>query len=333
MRIGVLYGPKSREDAFYLANSPPELLSVTHICDTLEGLGLASDVIDPCSGTFVEELADCDVAFVNLHGEFGEDGRLQGLLDYVGKPYTGSGVAASAVGVDKLLSKLVLRGAGLQTPRHVALDPRERPDAAIRRIQAGLRPPWILKPVAGGSSIGVALAREPETLLALLAKLPPAAEVPHFVEEFVVGRTITVAILEMEPGDATALAALEVTQEAEFYDQETKLDRGLAAPHYSEPLDLSPETYKRVEQVALRTYSLLGCRGFARVDMRLSDQTPFVLEINTVPGLSIRSNFLAAAHRSGLSVEDVVLALLRCALHPPTEAAQRPASVTKWEPN
>jgi D-alanine-D-alanine ligase len=316
--IGIVYGARSREDAFYIANSPPELLTVTHVCETFEDLGLSFRVIDPCGEHCVAELQDCDAVFIVSHGEYGEDGRLQGLLDYLGKPYIGSGVAAGAIGNDKVLCKLALRGAGIRTPDYVALD-SEDSETSARRIEAAIPPPWIAKPVACGSSIGISVAHSPETLRALLAHLPTPGEMPYFIEPFLHGKVITVAILEAEPGDPVALTPVEVRQDAEFYDEETKLDRGLAAPRYSEPTDLSAETYDRVERVALEAYSVLGCRGFARVDVLVSEETPFVLEINTIPGLSKRSNFMAAARRSGLSSEEVVLAVLRSALARPRD--------------
>jgi D-alanine-D-alanine ligase len=314
LRIGVVYGPKSREDAFYIANSPPELLTVTHICETLEGLGLSFGVIDPCNeDTFVAELDACDLMFLVCHGEFGEDGRLQGLLDYLGKPYTGSGVAASAVGIDKLLCKLVLSGAGIATPEYVELDPDDGPDASLARVEAAFPPPWIAKPVTGGSSIGVSVAHTAEALLEFLGELPPAEELRYFVEPFLAGRIITAAILEAEPGLPITLPLIEVTQEREFYDAETKLDRGLASPHYGVPTDLPADAYAEVERLALRTYSVLGCLDFARVDFVVSRQTPLVLEVNTIPGMSLSSGYRAAMEHGGLSSEEVVLALLRSA--------------------
>lgn len=247
-----------------------------------------------------------DVVFVALHGTWGEDGGIQQLLEGRGLPYTGSGPAASRLGMDKLAAKAAFRARGVPTPRAVALSATE-PLTDITRWAQALGFPLVVKPRAQGSSIGVTIVREPQALGSAVA------EALHYgpqglMEAFVPGRELTVGILDEEP-----LPIIELRSQREFFDFEAKYHQGEAEHLFDVPL--SPELYRQVQQAALAAYRALGCGGFARVDLRLSPEPrPYIMEVNTIPGFTPVSLFPEAARRRGLEFPELCYQLVSIAL-------------------
>jgi D-alanine-D-alanine ligase len=245
-----------------------------------------------------------DVVFLALHGGQGEDGTIQALLDLTGVPYTGSGHLASALAMDKDLSKQLLRGAGIPTPDWV-MAPQNWPRQAnpphvqfTRMIQDRLGLPVVVKPSKQGSTVGLTLVREQEALpQAIQEAFQFDDEV--MVEAFVPGRELTIGVL----GDE-ALPVGEIISEHEIYDYECKYTPGMAREVF--PADLTPAQTQEVQRLALLAFRVLKLRGYARIDFRLSPQGSFFcLEANTLPGMTDLSLIPQAAAAVGISFPEL----------------------------
>ncbi len=276
---------------------------------------LAPTVI-PAGGTnaglepFIRGLSrDVELCFVALHGGDGENGTLQALLDLARVPYTGSGVLASALAMDKAISKRIFVHEAVPTPEWVERwapeDPAQpwNPDLEDEDIERLGGFPVIVKPNDQGSTVGI-------TVVASRAELKPALHTARrfgrlaLVERFVAGREVTVAVLEDR-----ALPVVEIIPEGGFYDYEHKYTAG--ASRYECPAKLSPETTERLLALGIRACRALRTRGVARVDFRVDEEgTPFCLEVNTVPGLTETSLVPKAAAAAGMSYEDLVRAIV-----------------------
>lgn len=243
---------------------------------------------------------EVDAAFIALHGPMGEDGRVQGLLEVMGLPYTGSGVLASALAMNKPMAKKLLRFQNLPTPAGYTLQACEL--AQLPEVHGDLGFPAVVKPACSGSSYGLAVARDCEQLAAAAAEACRyGGEV--LVERFVRGREITVGIL-----DGQALGACEVAAPREVFDYESKY---LGGTRYHLPPRVSPTRLKNLEAFALLAWRALGCRGYGRVDLIASDtENDFVLEVNTLPGMTATSLLPKIARAAGMSFEELVAAIL-----------------------
>ena len=247
-----------------------------------------------------------DVVFIALHGTWGEDGGVQELLERKGLPYTGSGVGASRRGMDKGAAKAAFALRGVPTPRHVTFSAGEPLEGLGRRARP-LGYPLVVKPRAQGSSIGVHIVRDAGQLAeAVVDALGYGRDA--LLEEFIAGRELTVGILGRE-----ALPIIELRTGREFFDFEAKYQHGATEHVFDVPL--SPEVYAQVQQVAWEAFQALGCRGFGRVDLRLSEAgRPFVLEVNTIPGFTPVSLFPEAARRRGVPFPELCTRLVDLAL-------------------
>jgi D-alanine-D-alanine ligase len=245
-----------------------------------------------------------DVAFVALHGRWGEDGCVQGLLEVLGIPYTGSDVLASALAMHKGKAKELFRLHNLPTPAYYTLTGADAGDLVGVHGDFGF--PCVVKPIREGSSVGVAICHS-------LDELGPAVERALcfddelLVERFIAGKEVSVAIV-----DDRALGAVEIAPRAGFYDYGNKYTRG--ATDYFVPPRLSPERYRGVLAQALRAHTALGCSGATRVDMMVSDSgNEFVLEVNTVPGLTPTSLLPKIADAAGISFGELCELMLASA--------------------
>jgi D-alanine-D-alanine ligase len=234
-----------------------------------------------------------DVAFIALHGRWGEDGCVQGLLEMLGIPYTGSDVLASALAMHKVKAKELFRLHNLPTPAYYTLS-APGPDEDLAAIHGDFGFPCVVKPVREGSSVGVSICGD-------LDELGPAIACARrfddevLVERFIAGKEVSVAIL----GDR-ALGAVEIAPRDGFYDYASKYTRG--ATDYFVPPRVSPERYRGVLTQALRAHLALGCRGATRVDMMISEAgNEFILEVNTLPGLTPTSLLPKIADAAGIS--------------------------------
>lgn len=306
LAVSLVYGGLSAEDQLYITNSPPEQMSVTALSQALTQIGARFTVLDPCSPTFIQDLTGYDVVLSNLHGPFGEDGRLQGLLDYLRVPYGGSGMAASAVASDKVLCKQVMRGLGVPTPAW--------------QVPTGPEVTWtgqpvMVKPRAGGSSIGMSLVRtEPELLDAIERAMAVDPTVP-LVEQYIPGLPVTVGMLELPDGVLIFPPLATKVRSAEFYDANAKLDADRQGIVICTMAGLPAPVLATLTGHCAILWDGLGCRGIARIDFIVTDEgEPYALEVNTTPGMSRESNFMIAAGLCGIGCTDVVRAILREAL-------------------
>ena len=233
-----------------------------------------------------------DIAFIALHGRWGEDGCIQGLLETLGIPYTGSDVLASALAMHKGKAKELFRLHNLPTPAYYTLTAEDMIDLAGVHGDFGF--PCVVKPIREGSSVGV-------TICHALEELAPAVERALcfdneiLVERFIAGREVSVAVLEDR-----AIGAVEIAPRDGFYDYANKYTKG--ATEYFVPPRLSPERYRGILAQATRAHLALGCRGATRVDMMVSDSgNEFILEVNTVPGLTPTSLLPKIADVAGIS--------------------------------
>ena len=306
-RVGVLYGGVSAERQVSLATGKAVGEALASIGYPVEML----DILEVPIGELTPERMD--VAFIALHGTFGEDGGIQSVLEVQGVPYTGSGPRASRLAMDKVASKRCFAEAGVPTPPYVEIGVQwdeGRKLAAAARIGF----PLIVKPASQGSSVGVTLVRKPRDLPAALGR---ALEFDDraLLEKFIPGRELTVGILHDHP-----LPIIELVFEGNVFTYDTKYRKG-AAKHVVNP-DLPPGVAQRVEQVALAAHHSLGCRGCTRVDLRLSTTgEPYVLEVNTIPGMTGTSLLPEAAQAVGIGFPELCELAIRMAL----EAASRGA--------
>jgi len=265
----------------------------------------------------IEILQACDITVPALHGEGGEDGTLQGFLNQLKIPYIGSGVAASAVGLDKHLTKAVLKAHGIAVTPGVTLSGPGLTDteAAMQTIKAaGLDFPVFVKPGNGGSSYGVTRAID---LTSLAQAIADAADVdPHvLVEREMVGREIDLAVLQFPDGHVDTAPALEIHSDPSqpFFNATAKYDS--SATRFVVPAPLDPALAERLRRTAIEVFDVLGCEGLARVDIFVpADGEPVVNEINTFPGFTPASQFPRMWAAAGMSYADVVDTLLRTAV-------------------
>jgi D-alanine-D-alanine ligase len=257
----------------------------------------------------VRDAPDLDVALVIMHGRGGEDGTLQGLLDLVGIPYQGSGVLGSALGMNKELSKLLYQQAGLRVSRALFFNKEEAPSAAEIEAQLGL--PVVIKPVNEGSSIGVTKAR---TVEELTKGLEAAFLYDHRIlaEEFLEGVEVTGGVLGNAKLTALPLVEIIPSDQYDFFDYEAKYKPGASTEIC--PARVSPEITKKAQKAALTAHRALQCRGYSRTDMIIRDEEVYVLETNTIPGMTATSLFPQAAQALGLEFPQLLDTLIDLAL-------------------
>lgn len=303
--IGVLMGGLSGEREI-------SLRSGRNCLRALESCGyraVAIDAVRDVAQRLDEE--GVEVAFLALHGRYGEDGTIQGLLEMMGIPYTGSGVLASALGMNKIAAKKVVRGSGIRTPDYCEIGPDEQPLIAAARVQAELGLPVMLKPVEEGSSLGVFKCKTADELLGAVGH-GQAEFGAMFAERFVPGTEITVGVVERE-GTPQALPILELVPKNDFYDFEAKYTEGLT--EFILPARLAPAVYAEAQAAAVAAFGAIGCRGYARVDMMVDGGgTPWFIEVNTLPGMTELSDLPAQARAAGISYEELVETILLTAV-------------------
>lgn len=244
---------------------------------------------------------EIDVAFIALHGRYGEDGCVQGMLELMGIPYTGCDVLSSALSMNKAKSKELFRLHNLPTPAYYVLNERQSANPHLHHGDFGF--PCVVKPIAEGSSVGVQIVHDFDELSQACERaLHFDAEV--LIERFIVGQEVSVAILEDR-----ALGAIEIDSGGEFYDFSAKYDSECNT--YFIPPRVSPQRYRGILTQAEMAHRALGCSGATRVDMIVSQSgNEYILEVNAIPGLTPTSLLPKIAHAAGLQFEDLVEAIL-----------------------
>ncbi|MBI5238220.1 MAG: D-alanine--D-alanine ligase [Deltaproteobacteria bacterium] len=234
-------------------------------------------------------------AFIALHGRLGEDGCVQGMLEVMGIPYTGSGVLASSIAMDKAAAKKIFACDRVPTPGFELLSSAEG--------TARLKPPFVVKPSTQGSAIGVSIVRRKKDFPAAITQALSLSKAA-LIEEFIDGRELTVAVLNNRP-----LPIIEIRPKDAFYSYSAKYTKGRA--ELIVPANIGKRAEKKVAEVALSAYNAIGCRGGARVDVMLDSRSrPYVLEVNTIPGMTELSLFPKAASAAGMDYPALVEEML-----------------------
>ncbi len=302
-RVAVLKGGRSLERQV-------SLKSGARVQDALDRLGHEVVPID-VGGDLVERLvaAQPDLAFVALHGRDGEDGTVQELLEAMGILYTGSGVSACILASDKVLAKHAMRDRGIPTPDFFAFNETAFKELgaaqALPAIEERLQFPIVVKPASQGSALGIKFARTPADVPgALVAAFSYDRKV--LLERYVPGRDLAVSIIEEDGGPRVLPIVEAVPEQEDFYDFEARYEIGRT--RFVCPAALDEQTASRAAAIALEVYALLGCAGFARVDLMLEHETEGlqVLETNPIPGLTETSLLPQAADAAGIEFDELV---------------------------
>jgi D-alanine-D-alanine ligase len=308
-KVGVLYGGRSAEREV-------SLKSGTMVLAALRSRGVDAHGFDTGLRALGELGAQgFERVFIALHGRGGEDGTIQGVLELLGIAYTGSGVMASAIAMDKVTTKRIWQSAGLSTPRYVSLHRDEGSRERLRRLPDEIGLPLIVKPPHEGSTIGITKVKgysDVNEAFSLAARYDDTV----LIEEFITGDELTCAVIE-RAGRPVALPVIRIVAPGGNYDYQHKYLSN--ETQYLCPAGLPDEIEARVRDLSLRAFDAIGCSGWGRVDVMLSTSgpnagTPYLLEVNTSPGMTDHSLVPMAARAVGVSYEDLVLEILQGAV-------------------
>lgn len=297
-KVGVLLGGRSAEREI-------SIMSGTGVLNALKSSGVNAYAFDPAERSLAELAAEkFDAVFIALHGRYGEDGSLQGALEQLGIPYTGSGVMASSVAMDKIFTKKIWMSHQLQTPKFAIINAKTE----LRRVPDALGLPLIIKPPHEGSTIGITKVNgysDMQDAFALAAQFDDEV----LAEEFIQGRELTVAVLGV--GDqAYALPIVEIVAPLGNYDYQNKYFTD--DTQYLCPAPLDAALTQKIQAMSVEAFRALNCEGWARVDvlLRTTDNEPFLIEINTSPGMTSHSLVPMAARQAGMSYEEICMEIL-----------------------
>lgn len=245
------------------------------------------------------QAVDAELAFICLHGRYGEDGTVQGLLEMMQIPYTGSGVMASSMAMDKVITKQILLYNEISTPGFVAYRAGDDKTAILERCRHF---PLVIKPAREGSTIGITIASDRMQLEAGLEEALKHDDLV-LIEDFIKGDEVTVSVLNNEP-----LPIIKIVPKSGFYDYESKYTPGQT--QYLLPAPLEPVLYNRLQETSVAACRALSCRGVARVDFMVREREFFCLEVNTIPGMTETSLLPKAAAEAGISFNELVMRIL-----------------------
>ncbi len=294
-KVGVLMGGLSGEREISLRTGKAILKALTEKGYTACPIDVGKDIAEVLARKKIE------CAFIALHGRFGEDGTVQGMLELMGIPYTGSGVLASALAMHKIMAKKFFLYAKIPTPSFEAIHREEIEKDSGGRISLPL--PVVVKPAREGSTIGVSIVRKEEELLPALREAGKYDQ-EILIEEFMKGKEITVGILEDIP-----LPIIEIVPSSGFYDYHSKYTKG--ETQYIIPARIPREKYLYAQEISLGAFKELGCLGCARVDLMTDeDGNPFVIDVNTMPGMTETSLLPKAAEFAGIAFGELVERIL-----------------------
>jgi D-alanine-D-alanine ligase len=311
--------PELRERARALVSGRPPALAAPPAGEALpwalqDQVRRAEAAASPATQALGEGSRPVDVAFIALHGAYGEDGTLQGMLELLGIPYVGSGVLASALAMDKAMAKKLMAAEGIPTPRGIRLGRASFNEdrAAALGLAESVGLPAVVKPSRQGSSIGMSLVTRPEEMAEALAEAF-RYDSELLVEERVLGTELTVGVIGNR--ELTALPVVEIVSKRAFFDYRAKYDPALSDEIC--PARLPPETTRQAQDLGVRAHRTLGCRGLSRTDMILAERGPVVLEVNTLPGMTMSSLLPKAAAAAGIPFGELLHRLVQWSLEPP----------------
>lgn len=305
-RIGVLMGGQSSERDVSLRTG-----AAVHRALCRRGYDAVTIDVGP---SLVHDIRDqkIGIAFLALHGPGGEDGSIQGFLETLGIPYTGSGVQASAIGMHKVTTKTILAANNIPVPDGTEIRRGEKVSSARALRSTGSRWPVVVKPASEGSTIGVTIVKQPSQWTQALA-LAHRYDRVAMVEAYIPGHEVTVSLLGRQGEPPLVLPAVEIVAPGGFYDFAAKYEKGKT--QYLCPAPLAASVTRQIRALALRTYEVLGCAGAARVDFRITPRgRPYVLEINTVPGMTETSLLPMAAAQAGIGYDELTERILESAV-------------------
>jgi D-alanine-D-alanine ligase len=316
-KVAVLMGGKSAEREV-------SLMSGSGVLKALQSKGVDAHAFDPSERDLVElKRKGFKRCFIALHGRFGEDGTVQGALELLGIPYTGSGVLASAMSIDKVMTKRVWTTEGIPTPRSAVLRKGEYDGARLDQVVQELGLPLIVKPAREGSSIGLGKVGAAAQMQAA-ADAAAALDRDVLCEQFIAGDEVTCPILGTGDG-ARALPVIRIVAPEGNYDYQNKYFTD--DTKYLVPCGLPEGEEAAIQEIVLQAYRVLGCRGWGRIDVMIDAATrkPYLLEVNTSPGMTGHSLVPMSARAAGISYEDLCLQLLADAAldQPQQEAAKQ----------
>ena len=294
-KIAVLCGGMSSEREISLRSGKNCLAA-------LKRLGFANAEIVDVSENVMNDLKGFDFAYNTLHGKYGEDGCIQGVLEILKIPYTGCGVLSSAICMNKEYTKKVMAMSGLPLIKSVYLLPDENP---IEKV-AQLNYPLMIKPVSEGPSFGMNKVNNQEELVKAVEEARKY-NANILIEEYLVGISATVGVLEKN-GKAFATEILELRPKKEWYDYEAKYTKGMT--EFILPAQISPEMTEKVKRYAVKAFEACACSGVSRVDFLIVDDVPYILEVNTNPGMTDTSDLPAQALACGIDYDNLVLMIL-----------------------
>jgi len=306
-KIAVLMGGRSAEREISLKTGKAVYAALQE-----KGLNVVAIDVDE---NIVEKIKNekVDLVFLALHGKYGEDGTIQGMLELLNIPYTGPGVLASAIAIDKIMTKKLLVFSGIPTPRYMFVSKNDfdmNYNKAAGDIISKLGLPVVVKAPTQGSSIGVAFVHKEEELKPGI-RLAMEYDNEVLIEELIPGMEVTVSILGNR--DPLALPLVEIVSNTGVYDYKAKYTAGMS--DHIIPARLPEEVQREIQRIAVQTYEAVGCRGLSRVDFIIDkDFKPYVLEINTMPGMTATSLFPDAARAAGIEFPDLVEKIVELAL-------------------
>ncbi len=292
-KVGVLMGGISREREI-------SFRSGKNVAEALKTKGYQVEAIDIDSKDVKNKLTDIDIAYLALHGCFGEDGEIQKILEELRIPYTGSGPQSSANCMDKVATKNILVENNLPTPDYQVV-------TELAEINIPL--PLVLKATSEGSSFGVYICHTQQELFDNFAKMKATFNKDFFVEKYIKGMEITVGIFENKDKELIVYPSLELVPEKEFYDFEAKYTTGMT--NFIIPARLSKSLLNKIEKLTIKTFQALKCAGAPRVDFIIeNNKTPLITEINTIPGMTNQSDLPAVAKAAGIEFNQLVEQIL-----------------------
>lgn len=315
LKVGVLMGGTSSEHEISLATGDNVIAGLDKTKYRPVVIKISKNgrwFLNGKSSDINKSLRSCDLIFNALHGAFGEDGRAQALMEYYGIRYTGSGIAASALAMDKLRSREIFKLAGFCVPKTLEIKKGENYQARLNLFITKItKLPVVVKPCSNGSSVGVNIVSDNGELAKAIDKAFKLDK-KVLVEEFIKGREVTCGVLDNFNGESSALPVTEIVPVSKhgFFNYDAKYKDGQS--ELITPSQIDPVARDKVQETAVRAHQLLGCRGYSRTDIILKNENIYVLETNTLPGLTNHSLLPKAAAAAGLTFSQMLDRIIDC---------------------
>lgn len=297
MKIAVLYGGVSGEREVSLSTGKGVMEALKSNGHEVIGIDFNPDNLEEITAL------DVDLVFIGLHGKYGEDGCIQGLLEMLDIPYVGSGVLASALAMDKAKAKQLFSLYEIPVAKSEVFTIHEETSHIVQEIKRSWQPPFVIKPNREGSTLGLTIINNLKDVTEAV-RLAFSSDSTILVEDYIKGRELTVPVLGKQ-GREEAYPVIEIIPKNELYDYESKYASG--GSEHIVPAELDEETTLRIQNYAIKAHQSLGCATYSRVDFLLNDSNePIILEVNTLPGMTPTSLFPDAAKAIGVSYEDMI---------------------------